>query len=186
MPGEEEKLPRCPKGERRNKKTKKCVKVEKKAKTPSPKRTTMKVSSPKKNSKTRKTPSPKKNSVKAPSPKKSPPKDIPYLSSMKDLDSYSKSYVKVLLVKMSNIIQGKSPTGVPKNPTYYYVSLSTLNRFLQDEINNLEIKHESRGYIFPEPDDIIFQLQRLKIYFKHIANKKDHVSIDRIAELYRK
>jgi hypothetical protein len=174
MPGED-KQARCPKGERRDKKTKKCVKVGK-AKTPSPKKNTVKANSPKK--------SLPKNTRKSPSPKKSPSKaNIPYMSTMKELDSRRKQYMESILVEMANAIAGKSPIG---KSTYYYINLYTLNRFLQQEINNIQTKHESRGYFFSDPEYVISQLQRLKTYFKHIANAKGHVDTNEIAELYRK
>jgi len=196
MPGTE-KLARCPKGERRDKKTKKCVKVGK-AKTPSPKRNTVKAPSPKKNSV--KAPSPKKNSVKALSPKISPPKtirkspspkkpspvsaNIPYISTMNDLSSYVKGYMKQLLVRLSNKLDGKSFD--KGGHLYIYANLNGLIDILKKEIHSISTQKKSGKYVFMNNDVnvVIPQLERLVKYFKHIANAKGHVDVDTIAELY--
>jgi hypothetical protein len=173
MPGEDK---RCPKGERRDKKTKKCVKVGR-LKTPSPKKNTVKAHSPKNSSKTTR---------KSPLLKKITPvkMNIPYVSSMSDLKPYDKRYMKQLLVRLSNILEGKSldKDGHP----YIYAHQHELLDILKKEIHSITTTQRSGDYSFTTKNIklVIPQLERLMEYFKHIANKKGHIDVDTIAKLY--
>ena len=180
MPGTNTRA-RCPKGERRNAKTKQCVKLGR-VKTPSPKK------SPPKN--TRKasssTKSPPKNTRKTSSPKKASPISIyiPYISSMKDLTSYDKRYMKQLLVRLSNILEGKSldKDGHP----YIYANLHELLEIIQKEIHSITTTQHSGDFVFTSKNVklIVPHLEQLMTYFKQIANKKGHVRSKLIDELY--
>ena len=188
MPGE--KLPRCPKGEHRDKKSKLCVKKTKKeSPKKSPKNTTKKAipkNSPKNTtnvSSKKKTPSPKSNKS-SKKRSKSPSPTLPLLSKMTDLSDWNKKYMRSVLYKLANLTsyKGYLNDGHP----YHYVRLISIIGLLNKEIENIKIHHKSGSFTFSDESEevILPQLKNYIVYFKHIADKEKNVDIDIINDLY--
>jgi hypothetical protein len=197
MPGE--KKPRCPKGEKRDKKTNECVKKVKKT---TPKKRVItnfanhnirrnalpKHKAVKKNNNTRKKPVPKKKansnaSEKRNTTKKSNRMSIPLLSKMEDSSRY-KNYIEDLLFRLKNAHTDTSY--LPNGHIYVYNNLDELLHILNKDIKQITTTQEAGNYAFTSVEireDVIPQLNKYKIYFKHIANEKGHVDTDLISEL---
>lgn len=66
--------------------------------------------------------------------------------------------------------------------------LVTLLSIIKKEIENINTKHKSLGFTFPEDERkvIVPQMERLMAYFKRIANSDREVNVLKIDELYHK
>jgi hypothetical protein len=191
MPGGE-KLPRCPKGEVRDKKTKKCVKKDK----TSPKNNTTKKVSPKKIS-------PKKISPKKNTPKKSVSTEsnsfsskksaikMPVLTNLKfnkksDTEYYRK-YIHDLLSKMLN--ESYIDTGVNnKGHKFDYYELGELEDFIKEEINHIKKENKSKyvNYVFTtdtSKQSVDF-LNKYIPYFDKVADEEFRVRASDVRKLY--
>lgn len=171
MPGGP-KLPKCPKGEQRDKKTKECVKVHKKSPT--------KKNSPKHkhNTTNKNRSSSSSNKTKKNSPKKKIDRNknrwvTPKLERIKpDISAHDYKYLKETL---ENIQLQESEEGYNENTemdTLYY-SLSDTLDMLNDEIDKITKKHKSGRFAFDEDSSkvVIKELQRYIRYMKSHAEK---------------
>jgi hypothetical protein len=173
MPGGE-KLPKCPKGEVRDKKTKQCVKKTKK----SPKK-----SSPK-SPNTRKV-SPKKASPKNVSVKKSPI-SIPKLSSFElSGDKYYDEYIEDLNKALLNDVHTYKGR-MNNNTSFIYLKSDDLTKFVEKEIDKITKTHKSGEYTFATESRklILKHLERYIKYFKRVADSKGRVNAEDIDVLY--
>jgi len=177
MPGGE-KLPRCPKGEVRDKKTKKCVKKEKKP-------------SPKKNNNTKKA-TPKKATPKKATPKKSNSSRksssiyIPQLSKFKSsIGSYNVDYIKEFIIRL--LKENESYRYRGSGDSFIYYKFNDINTFLKKEINDIKESGEAGGYYFPEEDSkkIIDILTKYEKYFKDIGEDDRMIEQIAIEKLYK-
>lgn len=173
MPGGE-KLPKCPKGEVRDKKTKQCLKKTKK----SPKK-----SSPK-SPNTRKV-SPKKASPKNVSVKKSPI-SIPKLSSFELVDdTYYVKYRESLLIHI--LKDNISHKGLGNNgKSFIYYNVKDIEKYIKKEIHAIQTNSESGNYYFDSTSEpvVIKHLEKFLKYFKRVADSKGRVNAEDIDVLY--
>ena len=166
MPGD--KLPRCPKGEKRDKKTKLCVKKTRKA---SPKKSTPKNLTPKKKVSPKKSSPSRSSSVsknsKSNSSNSNKKNVVPLLSKMKDLTDNGKMYLKYVLLSLQD--------------TTSYDHIETI---IKKEIHAMETSGKSGDYTFSIKNVklIIPHLKDFLVYFKHIS-KGGYVRTDSIFEL---
>jgi hypothetical protein len=187
MPGGE-KLPRCPKGEVRDKKTKKCVKKDKKT---SPKKNVTKKVSPKKV--TPKKATPKKNTPNKSSPNLSKKSIIstPVLSKLKftsksDTEYYRK-YIHDLLSKMLNELYIDNGLN-NKGHKFDYYELGELEDFIKEEISNIKKENKSKyvDYVFTADTSkkSIDFLNKYISYFDKAADDEYRVRASDVRKLY--
>ena len=166
MPGgekEKEKLPRCPKGEVRDKKTKKCVKKEKK---PSPKKNTTQKATPLKRA------SSKSVSSRSSSSRKSI--DIPTISKIKSsISSYNLDYLKEFIIRL--LKENDSFRYRGSNESFLYYMFDDVISFLEKEINTIKKYGKAGGFYFPEESSkkIIPILNKYDKYFKDVAGEDE-------------
>ena len=184
MPGGEntkEKLPRCPKGEVRDKKTKKCVKKVKKV---SPKNNTKKVS-PKKVSPKKSSPNRRSSST---SSKRSPV--VPLLSKIHpDINTkYYKGYIEHLLAKILNDIEYYNDRLNDGRHIQYY-NLGDLEDFMNEEIDSIKKTHKSKytDYSFSTNSAklVLDHINQYIPYFNKVVDDDFRVEYPKIRKLYK-
>jgi hypothetical protein len=158
MPGGP-KLTPCPKGEKRDQKTKKCVKR------PSPKKR-----SPKRN--TLKKASPKSSNSRRSSSNKSPVVVVPALSKIKPhISDYNYKYLKRLIMELD---EGQNWEIIDYGTgEYSYVDSKKIIDIIQKDIDHIKKHHTARNYHFliESCPILIKELEKYIQYFKRISNK---------------
>lgn len=167
MPGDG-KLSPCPKGEKRDQKTKKCVKK------PSPKKR-----SPKRNTL-------KKNSPKSANSSKSP--GSPLLSKIKpDVSDHDYKYLEEIIGKLLDTKSDRAYTNNSSPKRFMFYKLNNITELLNDEISTIKEKHTSHGYGFRDEKRrmrILKELNKLNEYAKRKADKLGRVKAVDIDRLY--
>ena len=174
MPGGE-KLPRCPKGEIRDKKTKKCVKKEKK---PSPKKNNTRKVSPAKNT-------PKKSNSSSSSNKSTI--SAPQISKFKStISAYNINYLKEFIIRL--LKENESFRYRGSGDSFLYYMFDDVNTFLEKEINNIKKSGKAGGFYFPEEDrkKVLDILNKYHKYFKDVSGEAEvMVKQSDIEKLYK-
>lgn len=184
----EKKHPKCPKGERYDNKTKKCVKVKKS----SPKKETPKKKSPKQNNTKKASPS-KKNSPSRNTRSASP---IPKLAGLKpDMSDYEYKYFKMALGRVE---EGEAEEGFvhkenkAKHTFTSFYKLKDIVNVLEEEIDNINKthctggpKHDDYCFSLDKSEKIIKQLNKYITYFKKCADKSGRLDKTDYFALYK-
>ena len=174
MPGE--KLSPCPKGEKRDQKTKKCVKKPPPKKR-SPKRNTIKKNSP-------------KSSNSRSSSQKSP-KNAPLLSKIKPhISKYNYEYLDetiLLLIDVADTDKGKWEY-INNSPTrYFFLDSKKVIALIQKDIDSIKKHHKARNYHFliESCPILIKELEKYIKYIKHHTDKEGYINSDYIERLFK-
>jgi len=170
MPGGP-KLSPCPKGEKRDQKTKKCVKKPSPNKR-SPKRNTLKKNSPK-----------SRNSHRSTSSNKSPV-NAPLLSKIKPhISEYNYKFLKKILMELDEGQEWENINYGSGKDTY--MDSKKIIAVIQKDIDNIKKHHKSRNYplrIESSPT-IIKELEKYIQYIKRKTNKAGKIKVGDIDAL---
>ena len=169
MPGGP-KLSPCPKGEKRDQKTKKCVKKASPKKR-SPKRNTL-----------------KKNSPKSANSRKSPV-NAPLLKKIKPhISEYNYDYLDETIRLLLDTDEGKWEYNNNNSSRYFFLDSKKTIALIQKDIDSIKKLHKVKKYHFriESCPILIKELEKYIKYIKHHTDKEGYINSDYLEALLRK